>query len=290
MESGGRLTFDDCSQPFALYRGFTQGLRSSDFGPVIVRSETEQEEPMKRTLILAAISIVALAAAGLAVAKGLNDAKSVRGLAGTFTATTASKIDSRSCTTADNKTLVTTTGVYTGTATGDPDLTGNVTIRAKSIINTTDNVGVVSGTLRIDVANGRDTATGFDSVYAGGKLAGLAEGRAHDPAARLVANLSADFTSTGGFANGKLGGTTGGGAAEVVAGHCKSQKVPKEKSEARGLVSAVSPTSITVAGLTCAVPTELQAKLNGVTVGKRAEIHCRLVNNANTLTSINVRK
>jgi len=246
---------------------------------------------MKRTLILAAISIVALVAAGLAVAKGLNDAKSVRGVAGTFTATTASRIDSRSCTTDDNKTLVITTGTYTGTSTGDPDLTGNVTIRAKSVLNTTDNVGVVSGTLRIDVASGRDTATGFDSVYGGGKLAGLAEGRAHDPSARLVANLSADFTSSGGFANGKLGGTTGGGAVEVSAGRCKTTPKPvREKSEARGLVSAVSSTSITVAGLTCAVPTELQSKLNGVTVGSRAEIHCRLVNSVNTLTSINAQK
>jgi hypothetical protein len=241
---------------------------------------------MKRTLVLSAIAIVALAATGLAVAKGLNDAKTVRAVAGTFAATTASHIESRTCTTDDNKTLVTTSATYTGTASGDPDLTGNAVLRAKSVINTTDNVGVVSGALRIDVASGRDTYAGFDSVYAGGKIAGLAEGQAHQPSARLVANISADFSATGGFANGKLGGTTGGGAVEVSSGRCKSQGVIKERSEARGLVSAVSSTSITVAGLTCAVPANLQPRLNGVAVGSRVEIRCSLQNGANTLTSL----
>jgi hypothetical protein len=241
---------------------------------------------MKLTLALAAVTVAAFGAAGLAVAKGLNDSRTAHAVGGTFAATTASRVETRTCTTDDGKTLVTTTGTYTGASSGDADLTGAATLRTRSAINTTDDVGVVNGTLRIDVASGRDTVAGFDSVYTGGKLAGLASGRAHQPAARLVANVSAGFSPTGGFTDGKIGSSTGGAAVELAPGRCRVQATVKERSEARGIVSAVSAGSITVAGLTCAVPAELQSRLNGVAVNSRAEIHCRLQNGANTLTSI----
>ena len=85
-------------------------------------------------------------------------------MTGAFTATTASKVETRTCTTTDGKTLVTTNGTYSGTASGDADFTGTATLRATSLINTTDNIGLVSGTLRIDVAAGRDTQAQFDAV------------------------------------------------------------------------------------------------------------------------------
>lgn len=240
---------------------------------------------MNRTLAFAAIAVVALAAAGIAVARGTDDTKNVRALTATFAATAASHVQTRSCTTADNKAVTVSDGTYTGSATGDPDLTGAATLRAHSVINTTDNVGTVTGTLRIDVA-GRDTEAAFTSVYSAGSLAGLAVGRAHDPAARLVANLSAGFSPTGGFTNGKLGASGGGGAIELVGGSCRTVKPVREESTARGTVSANAGGSITVAGLTCAVPTALQAKVAGFPTGSRAEIHCTLQNGANTLTRI----
>jgi hypothetical protein len=175
------------------------------------------EDGMKRTLTLAALVVVALAAASIAVARGLNDTKNARAVTGTFAATSASHVSTRTCTTSDNKALVVTDGVYTGTASGDPDLTGNATLRAHSVINTTDGIGRVTGTLRIDVS-GRDTQAQFDTVYSGGSIAGLAVGHAHDPAARLIANLSAGFTSSGGFTDGKLGGSSGGAAVELTPG------------------------------------------------------------------------
>jgi hypothetical protein len=242
---------------------------------------------MKRTLAATVATAAALTATGLAVARNLDSNTNVRAVAGTFAATTASRVDTKTCTTTDGKTLVTTTGTYTGTSTGDADLTGNATVHARSTINTTDNVGVVSGSLRIDVASGRDTQADFSAVYSGGSLAGLAVGRAHDPSARLVANLSAGFTSAGGFTSGKIGGGTGAGAAvEVGPGRCQSVKTVQQRSEAHGTVSAVSPTSITVAGLTCAVPANLQARVAKLAVNDRAEIHCTLVNGANTLKSV----
>jgi hypothetical protein len=247
---------------------------------------------MKRTLVLASTALVALVATGFAVGKGLDsNTKSARAVTGAFTATTASRVETRTCTTTDGKTLVTTSGTYTGTATGDADFTGNATLRATSLINTTDNIGVVSGTLRIDVASGRDTQAQFDAVYTGGQIAGLATGHAHDPAARLVANVSAGFTGSGGFTNGKLGGGTAGGAAvELGPGRCQTTKTVKERSEANGLITAVSSTSITVAGLTCAVPANLQSKVTGLTTGSRAEINCSLVSGVNTLTRIEAKR
>jgi hypothetical protein len=243
------------------------------------------EDGMKRSLTLIALVITALAAASIAVARGLNDTKNARAVTGTFTATTASHVSTRTCTTSDSKALVVTDGVYTGAASGDPDLTGNATLRAHSVINTTDGIGRVTGTLRIDVA-GRDTQAQFDTVYSGGSVAGLAVGHAHDPAARLVANLSAGFTSSGGFTDGKLGGSSGGAAVELAPGTCRPMRTIKEHSAAHGTVSANTGSSITVAGLTCSVPSALQTKVGTFPTGSRAQIRCTLVSGTNTLDSI----
>ena len=131
----------------------------------------------------------------------------------------------------------------------------------------------------------------FTAVYDHGKLAGLAAGRAREPHARLLANLSAGFASATGFTDGKLGATAGGSAVELGPMSCKATKAPAEKSEARGTVSAVSTTSITVAGLTCAIPADLAQKVaNEVKVGDRAEIRCSFTNGQNTLVRISKKR
>src|SRR4029078_3842485 len=92
----------------------------------------------------AAVELVALVVTSFAVAHGIEGAKSAKAVAGTFNATGTST-SSRTCTTTDGKTIVVTDGKYTGVAAGDPDLTGPITLRARSVINTTDNVGIVEG-------------------------------------------------------------------------------------------------------------------------------------------------
>jgi hypothetical protein len=241
---------------------------------------------MKRTLILAVTSVVALATASYAVAHGSDGSKTAKAVAGTFNAATASRVNTRTCTTSEGKTIVTTDGTYAGAALGDADLAGAATLHAKSTINTTDGVGVVSGSIKIDVASGSDTRADFSTVYQGGHIAGLAAGRAHDPSVKLLANFSADFSASAGFTNGKIGGGTAGGiAVELGPSRCEKVRVVKETSEAKGLVTAVSATSITVAGLTCVVPASLQSAIAGLTVGSRAEIRCSFQNGANTLVS-----
>src|SRR4051812_11873973 len=238
---------------------------------------------MKRTVFVAALAVLALAVAGVAVAHGIDGGKSVKAVSGSFAATTASRVTTRTCTTSDGKTVVTTDGTYAGSSTGDVDLTGPATLRAKSTINTTDGVGVVGGTLKIDVASGRDTVAEFTTVYSAGQLAGLAVGRAHSPSAQLVANISGGFTAAGGFTNVKIGGSVGGAAVEVASAGCRSTTPVRQRSEASGTVTAVSSTSVTVAGLTCTVPTALQSKVAKLAVNARAEIHCELVGSTNTL-------
>jgi hypothetical protein len=228
---------------------------------------------------------------GFAVANGgFEGAKTAKAVTGTFTATTASKVQTRTCTTSDGKTLVSSTGRYTGLAAGDADLTGPATLDARSTINTTDGIGVVSGTLRIDVASGEDTRAHFDAVYQGGQVAGLASGHAHDPHVKLLANLSADFAAATGFGNGKLGGSGGGAAVELGPGRCEPTHTVRESSQAHGLVTAVSSTSITVAGLTCTVPASLQSAVAALTVGASAEIRCSLTGGVNTLVKASAKK
>ncbi len=244
-----------------------------------------------RKLTYFAALVVALVATGYAVADGMEGAKSASAVAGTFAAAGAST-SSRTCTTTDGKTIVATEGTYTGTAAGDPDLTGAITLRARSVINTTDNVGVVTGTLKIDQASGHATQAEYVAVYDHGSIAGLASGRAHDPSARLLANLSATFAAASGFTGGKLGGgTSGGSAVELGGSSCKPSHAASEKSEALGTISALSATSITVAGLVCAIPAEKSAGVNAAfKTGDTVRIRCGAVGGVATLMSIDGKK
>jgi hypothetical protein len=238
----------------------------------------------KLTFVVAAL--IALTATSYAVAHGIEGAKNAKAVAGTFTAT-AGSTTSRTCTTADNKTIVVTDAKYTGAATGDADLTGPITLRARSVVNTTDGVGTVTGSLKIDAA-GKNTQAGYSAVYDHGNIAGLAAGRAHESNTALVANISAGFDPATGFTSGKIGGgTAGGSAVEVGGGGCKPAKQTHEKSSARGTISALSSSSITVAGLTCAIPSDKSAAIQAkFKVNDAVEIRCAFANGANTLTSI----
>jgi hypothetical protein len=240
-----------------------------------------------RKLTFAAAVLTALVATSYAVAHGIEGAKNAKAVAGTFTAAQTST-SSRTCTTTDGKTIVVTDGRYTGVATGDADLTGAITLRARSVVNTTDGVGTVDGSLRIDVAGGRDTEANYSAVYDHGTVAGLAAGKAHGPSARLIGNVSATFDPATGFTAGKIGGgTAGGSAVELASAGCKPSSPTKEKSQARGTISALSADSITVAGLTCVIPSSMSADVNAkFKKGDVAAISCSLAGTTNTLTKI----
>jgi hypothetical protein len=242
-----------------------------------------------RKVVLTMAGLAALVTTSVAVAHGIEGARTAKAVAATFTAS-AGTTTSRSCTTTDGKTITVTTGKYTGTALGEADLAGAITLRVRSVINTTDKVGIVNGAFRIDVS-GRDTTGAFSTVYDNGGIAGLATGRAHSPGARIVGNLSATFDPATGFTGAKIGGGTSGGAAvELGTGSCKPSNPHPEHSAARGAISALSTVSATVAGLTCNLPTSKSAAINAkFKTGDNVEIRCDFANGANTLTRIEKR-
>jgi len=232
-----------------------------------------------RRLVLAFVGLAALVASGVAVAHGVEGARTASAVSGTFSAA-AGNVTSRSCTTSGGKSITVTSGTYTGTASGDADLAGAITLRTQSAINTTDDVGTVSGSFKIKTTSG-DTAGQLSSVYDGGSLAGLATGRAGKSA--LLGNVSAAFSPTTGFTNGKIGGGTAGGSAiEVSSDGCQSSSSGTQRSEAFGSISALSSSSITVAGLTCSVPSGQD--LSSYQVGADVVIQCTLASGDSTPT------
>jgi hypothetical protein len=237
-----------------------------------------------RNLVFAAAAVSGLVAAGAAVAHGIEGgAKSITPVSGTFRATTVRESTTQSCTSSTGTTIATTKATYAGTSSGAPDLTGSATIFARSTINTTDGIGIVTGTFKVGKTEGR-----FSAVYDHGAIAGTAAGHGATPHTQLLANLSASYSPTAGFTGGKIGGTSGGSAVEFVAGGCAPSHPPQaEKTSAHGTVTASSATSITVAGLTCAVPPSLGAPvLINYYVGAHAAITCAVINGVKTLVTI----
>jgi hypothetical protein len=242
-----------------------------------------------RRIILAMSAGLLLVGAGVAFAHGF-DGRSVKQVSATFTATTVSKLRTATCTGTDGS-YAKSQATYTGTATStEPTLNGPVKIEAGSFVNTTTGVGTVWGQVRIDAADGKHTSAHFEGVLTHGSVVGFADGRTrpgHDEG-KLLANLSADYTAAGGFANGKLGGGTAAGDAVVLTrGGCHPPKPPKpERVKAHGAITAVSSTSITVAGVTCGVPATLQSDVAKFKVADLVEIECDVANGTNTLTHV----
>jgi hypothetical protein len=169
-----------------------------------------------RKLLLAAVGLLALAGAGMALAK--SSGSSVASVTGTFTATTVSHSEQQSCTTSAGTSIQSTNATYTGTAAGDSSLAGTVTVHARSVIDTTADLGTVQGSVKLGAGEAR-----FSGVYDHGKIAGLLTGHAggKDAHTALLANLSAGFSASGGFTGGKIGASDGGSAIELTAGDCK---------------------------------------------------------------------
>ena len=101
--------------------------------------------------------------------------------------------------------------------------------------------------------------------------------------------LMRGFAAATGFTSGKLGGATAGGSAVEVgaSGACKPTSTKPEKSEARGTIRALSASSVTVAGLSCAIPADKSAEINAkFKQGDTASIECSFANGQNTLRKI----
>jgi hypothetical protein len=237
----------------------------------------------------ALVGMVALIVTGVAVAHG-GGSKSASAVAATISATAISDAKTTTCTNADG-TWTKLNATFTGSALGDADLSGPARLTVRALINTTKNLGTVAGTLRIDTAGEADTKLAFATVYSGGKLAGLASGRAHDPGASVLANISSTFSPTSGFTGGKIGGTTDGGSAvELAAGDCASTANDKAVLHLRGTVVSASATSLVVKSgtdqVTCAVSSGLSADVAKLQAGQPVSAVCTLSGGSYQLQSL----
>ena len=249
-----------------------------------------------RKLVWITAAVSALACAGIAAAWDGFDSNSVKSVSATFTATNASVAKSGTCTAPDG-TYAITRATYTGTATStDPTLNGPITLDTESLVNTTTGFGTLSGKFEVGT-DPNDTDAHFEAVVSGTNIVGFAEGHTQDEHTRLLANLSATYSSTGGLTGFIGSGASGGNAVEVGPGGCQPTPAPKpDMIKAEGTVTAISSTSITAATVTCAIPSTLTAQVaalnllatTGTTSGSQVEMLCMPAGGTNTLVRISV--
>jgi hypothetical protein len=181
-----------------------------------------------RWITLALAAVLALSVAGIAVAhRSELRAANTEAAQASFTATSdAARTKTRQCTGTDG-TYAITHGVYTGAATGDPRLTGNLTLRTKSVVNLDSGLGWTQGRIVVtDAGTGKLKANADLAAVntGGGKLDGFLQGKVKDPAATttapkakrgrhhhgnatgIAANFSATFDAAGTELTGELGG------------------------------------------------------------------------------------
>jgi hypothetical protein len=162
----------------------------------------------KRLSLFVLLAVAALAGAGVAAAG--HRAPSVQAANATFDATTVTQHALATCSVNGGDTFQATRATYTGTAaSSDPRLAGALTIRAWSLVDTTNGVGHVFGLWDIRGAGANAHGT-LNAAISGGKASGLARGYLHGPWGHLVASLGAGFDPTAGFSSGSIGGSTPG--------------------------------------------------------------------------------
>ena len=143
-------------------------------------------------------------------AAGRGHGPSVQAASATFGATTVTSSYQATCSVNGGDTFAATRATYTGTAqSSDPRLAGALTIRAWSLVDTTNGVGHVYGIFQIKGTGTRAHGT-LNAALSGGKASGLARGFVTGKYGRLVASLGVTFDPSAGFSTGSLGGSTTG--------------------------------------------------------------------------------
>ena len=162
----------------------------------------------KRLALLGLIVAAALSAAGVAAARGRTS--SVQAASATFTATDVSQLSQVTCSVTGGDTFQATKATYRGTSlSSDPRLAGALTIRAWSLVDTTNGVGHVFGNFRIKGPGTRAHGT-LNGAIANGEASGIARGFVRHQWGRIVASMGSTFNPNTGFSTGSLGGSTVG--------------------------------------------------------------------------------
>jgi hypothetical protein len=163
----------------------------------------------RKRLALAGLAVVAaLVPAGVAAARGKTT--TVQAASATFAATTIANMQQVTCSVTGGDTFQATKATYTGTSlSSDPRLAGALTIRAWSLVDTTNGVGHVFGLFRIKGPSTAAQGT-LNAALANGEASGIARGFVRHRWGRIVASLGSTFDPNAGFSTGSLGGPTAG--------------------------------------------------------------------------------
>lgn len=188
---------------------------------------------MRRFTTFALAALAALVVAGLAIAQG-GETRKTSPVSATFTAALTEKTTTVQCIGGDG-TYDITRGVYEGTATGaDAVLTGKISLRTKSVVNTTTGYGYTEGKVTLRDADGKLKAKArLVAVNTQkGTLNGFLDGRVKEQG-HLLANFSAAFNANGSSLSGELGAeapVAPQNSAIVTSGSCeRSQDAKKTK-------------------------------------------------------------
>ena len=179
---------------------------------------------MRRTLIIALGTAVALATAAVAIA--VNSVAGVSETTATFTASTVvDQLKTRTCD-ADPSYAVTDGRYSGGTITfANPALMldGPLKIHARTTLNKTTGLGYVEGSIRVKDDDSRLSGN-FSGTLKGGNLVGFLTAKSHGNHAKVLGNMSAPFAPATGFGAGALGSTSSTGVLAVIAGPvCKGK-------------------------------------------------------------------
>jgi hypothetical protein len=184
---------------------------------------------MRRVLWIVLAGIALALSAGISAAVvAKKEPGTTSAVSASFSATTVSDRKVQTCTGSDG-TYEITHARYNGTATStDPRLNGALEIRVKSVLNTTKGLGWVEGQLRVRNASPKAEAHGsLSAVYQSGQLSGLLKGNVNKPSSKLRANVSAAFSSAGGFTSGQLGAGSSSDSGIVFSAACPGGKPSK---------------------------------------------------------------
>jgi hypothetical protein len=170
-----------------------------------------------------ALAVAALVGAGVAVAS--RNSQTTQQAAATFDAASVSQIHSTTCTSVDGV-YQDANATYSGTSTStDPRLSGPVTIQVHTILNTTTQLGWVSGTLRVRNTGGTGVTADLDAALAGGRAIGFLRADTRHDNGRLMSSFSSSFTPGAGFAGGELGAGSASNAGVIfTTGSCSQTK------------------------------------------------------------------
>lgn len=193
---------------------------------------------MRRHKLIAAVAVlVALLATGVAIAAHKASRAHTDPVTASFTVN-QERMTEKLCAGQDGQ-YRQFHAVYRGTSTGDPRLTGNLTLRSSGLVNQDTGFGSTRGKAVVrDASTGRLKAHGhFWAVNTDrGFLHGLILARVHDRdtggaedadgSGGLLGNFKGSFNAAGTTFTGQLGGTSGDDRTPAViqAGGCPSRR------------------------------------------------------------------